>query len=132
MVAILSFRRGAIQEAERAELREKLQQTLEEGQTIEGVVSSIRDFGAFVDIGGVDGLIPISEIGWSRVDKVDEYFTVGQKIQAVIKKLDWDKDRISLVIRKPRKTMEQSGNSFPPKAQPIWEASPDSLRSGPL
>ena len=91
---VLSAR--AIQEAERAELREKLQQTLEEGQTIEGVVSSIRDFGAFVDIGGVDGLIPISEIGWSRVDKVDEYFTVGQKIQAVIKKLDWDKDRISL------------------------------------
>jgi len=91
---VLSAR--AIQEAERAELREKLQQTLEEGQTVEGVVSSIRDFGAFVDIGGVDGLIPISEIGWSRVEKVDEYFTVGQKVQAVIKKLDWDKDRISL------------------------------------
>ncbi len=86
----------AIQEAERAELREKLEETLEEGQTIEGVVSSIRDFGAFVDIGGVDGLIPISEIGWSRIEKVDEYFTVGQKIQAVIKKLDWEKDRISL------------------------------------
>ena len=91
---VLSAR--AIQEAERAELREKLQQTLEEGQTIEGIVSSIRDFGAFVDIGGVDGLIPISEIGWSRVDKVNEYFTVGQKVQAVIKKLDWEKDRISL------------------------------------
>ena len=91
---VLSAR--AIQEAERAELREKLQQTLEEGQTIEGVISSIREFGAFVDIGGVDGLIPISEIGWSRVDKVDEYFAVGQKVQAVIKKLDWEKDRISL------------------------------------
>ncbi len=91
---VLSAR--AIQEAERAELREKLQETLEEGQTVEGVVSSIREFGAFVDIGGVDGLIPISEIGWSRVEKVDEHFTVGQKVQAVIKKLDWDKDRISL------------------------------------
>lgn len=86
----------AIQEAERAELRDKLIEKLEEGQTIEGVVSSIRDFGAFVDIGGVDGLIPISEIGWSRVEKVDEYFTVGQKVQAVVKKIDWDKDRISL------------------------------------
>lgn len=94
---ILSAR--AIQEAERAELREKLQETLEEGQTVEGVVSSIRDFGAFVDIGGVDGLIPISEIGWSRVEKVDDYFTVGQKVQAVIKKLDWDKDRISLSFK---------------------------------
>lgn len=94
---VLSAR--AIQEAERAEMREKLQETLEEGQTIEGVISSIRDFGAFVDIGGVDGLIPISEIGWSRVEKVDDYFTVGQKVQAVIKKLDWDKDRISLSFK---------------------------------
>jgi len=91
---VLSAR--AIQEEEREQLRENLQATLVEGQTVEGVVSSIRDFGAFVDIGGVDGLIPISEIGWSRVDRVDEYFTVGQKVQAVIKKLDWDKDRISL------------------------------------
>jgi small subunit ribosomal protein S1 len=86
----------AIQEAERQESREKLQETLVEGQTIEGVVSSIREFGAFIDIGGVDGLIPISEIGWSRVENVDEYFTVGQKVQAVVKKLDWENDRISL------------------------------------
>lgn len=86
----------AIQEAERQEIRETLQQTLKEGQTVEGVISSIRTFGAFVDIGGVDGLIPISEIGWSRVEKVEEHFAVGQKVQAVIKKLDWENDRISL------------------------------------
>lgn len=91
---VLSAR--ALQEAEREEIREKLRQTLQEGQTVEGVVSSIRDFGAFVDIGGVDGLIPISEIGWSRVDKVAEHFAVGQKVQAVIKKLDWENNRISL------------------------------------
>ena len=91
---VLSAR--ALQEAEREETREKLQQTLQEGQTVEGVVSSIRDFGAFVDIGGVDGLIPISEIGWSRVEKVAEHFSVGQKVQAVIKKLDWENNRISL------------------------------------
>jgi small subunit ribosomal protein S1 len=86
----------ALQEAEREEIRERLQETLKEGQTVEGVVSSIRDFGAFVDIGGVDGLIPISEIGWSRVEKVSEHFTVGQKVQAVVKKLDWENNRISL------------------------------------
>jgi len=91
---VLSAR--AIQEAERAELRDKLQETLEEGQTIEGIVSSIREFGAFVDIGGIDGLIPISEIGWSRVENVEDHFTVGQKVQAIVKKLDWEKDRISL------------------------------------
>ncbi len=86
----------AIQEAERQEIRDNLRTTLVEGQTVEGIISSIRDFGAFVDIGGVDGLIPISEIGWSRVEKVDEHFTVGQKVQAIVKKLDWENDRISL------------------------------------
>ncbi len=91
---VLSAR--AIQEAEREETREKLRETLQEGQTVEGVVTSIRDFGAFVDIGGVDGLIPISEIGWSRVEKVAEHFSVGQEVQAVIKKLDWENNRISL------------------------------------
>lgn len=109
---VLSAR--ALQEAERAEQREKLQETLQEGQTIEGVVSSIRDFGAFVDIGGVDGLIPISEIGWSRVDKVEEYFTVGQKVQAVIKKLDWEKDRISLSYKETQADpWEEVVNKFP-------------------
>ena len=76
-----------------------MQESLQEGQTVEGVVSSIRDFGAFVDIGGVDGLIPISEIGWSRVEKVSEHFTVGQKVQAVVKKLDWENNRISLSFK---------------------------------
>jgi small subunit ribosomal protein S1 len=109
---VLSAR--ALQEAERAELREKLQETLQEGQTIEGVVSSIRDFGAFVDIGGVDGLIPISEICWSRVDKVEEYFTVGQKVQAVIKKLDWEKDRISLSFKETQADpWDEVVNKFP-------------------
>jgi small subunit ribosomal protein S1 len=91
---VLSAR--AIQEAERAQQREKLVQTLEEGQTVEGEISSIRDFGAFVDLGGVDGLIPISEIGWSRVEKVAEHFSPGQKVKVVVKKIDWEKDRISL------------------------------------
>ena len=91
---VLSAR--AIQEAEREELKEKLQEVLEEGQTVEGVISSIRDFGAFVDIGGVDGLIPISEIGWSRVENVADYFTVDQRVTVVVKKIDWEKDRISL------------------------------------
>lgn len=91
---VLSAR--AIQEQEREAQKEKLKETLEEGQTVEGEISSIRDFGAFVDLGGVDGLIPISEVGWSRVEKIDEYFTVGQKVQIVIKSIDWEKDRISL------------------------------------
>ena len=86
----------AVEEAERREKRESLQQSLHEGDTVTGQISSIRDFGAFVDLGGVDGLIPISEIGWTRVERIDEFFTIGQEVQVVVKKLDWDNDRISL------------------------------------
>ena len=93
----------AVEEAERAEKREKLVETLTEGQTVEGEVTSIRDFGVFVDIGGIDGLIPISEIGWTRVEKVDEHFTLGQKLLAVVKKIDWDSDRISLSYKETLK-----------------------------
>ncbi|MCK9173955.1 MAG: 30S ribosomal protein S1 [Desulforhopalus sp.] len=93
----------AIQEQEREEKKEKLKETLEEGQVVKGEISSIRDFGAFVDLGGVDGLIPVSEIGWSRVDKVEDYFSVGQQVEVVVKSLDWDKERISLSYKATQK-----------------------------
>lgn len=86
----------AIQEEEREARREELKKTLTEGDIVDGEISSIRDFGAFVDLGGVDGLIPISEVGWTRVDNLSEFFTVGQKVKVVVKKLDWDNNRISL------------------------------------
>lgn len=86
----------AILEREREELREKLKETLQEGQTVKGEISSIRDFGAFVDLGGIDGLIPVSEIGWSHVDNVEDHFTSGQKVEVVVKSIDWAKERISL------------------------------------
>ncbi|MEA3467416.1 MAG: 30S ribosomal protein S1 [Thermodesulfobacteriota bacterium] len=89
----------ALLEAEREKLREALRETLEEGQTISGVITSIREFGAFVDIGGVDGLVPISEIGWSRVENINDYYAVDQKVSVVIKKLDWENNRISLSIK---------------------------------
>ncbi len=89
----------AILEEARLQQKEKLQETLEEGQTIGGTITSIRDFGAFVDIGGVDGLIPISEIGWSRVENINDHFSVGQEVNVVIKNLDWDKDRIALSLK---------------------------------
>lgn len=109
---VLSAR--AIQEEEREAQKEKLKETLEEGQTVEGEISSIRDFGAFVDLGGVDGLIPISEVGWSRVEKIDEYFTIGQKVQIVIKSIDWEKDRISLSYKATQADpFEEVPNKYP-------------------
>jgi len=88
-----------ILELEREKLRDSLKETLAEGQTIEGVITSIQDFGAFVDIGGVDGLVPISEIGWSRVENINDYYAVDQKVSVVVKKLDWDNNRITLSIK---------------------------------
>ena len=91
---VLSAR--ALLEEQQAEKREQLKSELQEGQTVSGVVTSIRDFGVFIDIGGMDGLIPLSEIGWSRTENAADFFQIGQQVQAVIKKLDWENARISL------------------------------------
>lgn len=88
-----------LQEEERRLKVEELRAELQEGQSIEGTVSAIRPFGLFVDIGGIDGLVPISEVGWSRVDNLEDTYHVGQQVEAVIKGLDWDNDRISLSIK---------------------------------
>jgi len=92
--------RRALLEQERRQQQEALQETLQEGMTVGGRITSIRDFGAFVDIGGVDGLIPISEIGWGRVDDINEILHVGQEVEAVILSLDWEKQRIALSLKK--------------------------------
>lgn len=89
----------AIQEEERERQKDLLKTSLQEGQTVQGTVTSIREFGAFIDIGGIDALIPISEIGWSRVDNIAEYLSVGQEVKAIIKSLDWEKNRISASLR---------------------------------
>lgn len=94
---ILSAR--AAQEDQRARDREGLKETLVEGMQVSGTVTSLRDFGAFVDIGGVDGLIPLSELAWGQTERVEDILSRGQQVQVVIKRLDWDKDRISLSLR---------------------------------
>ena len=91
--------RRALLEREREQQREALQNTLQEGMTICGTITSIRDFGAFVNIGGVDGLIPISEIGWGRVEDINEFLHVGQQVETVVLSLDWDKQRIALSLK---------------------------------
>ncbi len=105
-----------LQEEERQLKKEELQNVLEEGQSIEGTVSAIRPFGLFVDIGGIDGLVPISEVGWSRVDNLEESYSIGQQVQAVVKGLDWENDRISLSIKQ---TLEDP-----------WEAAVKNLSEG--
>jgi small subunit ribosomal protein S1 len=80
--------RRELLEQERAEMREKTWETLEEGQIREGVVRSVKDFGAFVDVGGVDGLLPIGEMSWARVSKVDDLIRPGDKVTVKVLRID--------------------------------------------
>ena len=91
--------RRALLEEEQLRLREQAQAGISVGMTVAGTVISLQDFGAFVDIGGLEGLIPISEIGWTRVNDVREVLTVGQQLQVVIKAIDREKERISLSLK---------------------------------
>ena len=95
---IVGGRRDLIKKEEAAK-KEKAYATLEEGQTVEGVVSRIANFGAFVDIGGVDGLIHISELSWGRVKKVSDVLKEGDKVEATLLKLDKENDKISLSLK---------------------------------
>jgi small subunit ribosomal protein S1 len=94
---IVSNRR--VLEEERRELKDALRESLEEGMTVSGEITSIRKFGAFVDIGGLEGLVPVSEISWGRVDDIESLLSVGQKVDVAIKKLDWENDKFSFSLK---------------------------------
>lgn len=91
--------RRALLEEERQQQRERLRETLQEGMTVKGIVTSLRDFGAFINVDGIEGLIPISEIGWGRVTEISEILSVGQEVEVAVKKLDWENDRFSFSLR---------------------------------
>ncbi|MEI6209451.1 MAG: 30S ribosomal protein S1 [Desulfuromonadales bacterium] len=91
--------RRALLEEEQRRLKDEAQAGMREGMTVTGTVTSLQDFGAFVDIGGLEGLIPVSEIGWSRVRDVRDVLSVGQQLQVVIKTIDREKERISLSLK---------------------------------
>ncbi|MDU0459433.1 MAG: 30S ribosomal protein S1 [Geobacteraceae bacterium] len=95
---IIVSRRSLLEEEQRR-LKDEAQAAISEGSTVNGTVTSLQDFGAFVDIGGLEGLIPISEIGWSRVKDVRDVLSVGQQVQVVIKKIDRENDRIGLSLK---------------------------------
>ena len=94
---VLSHR--AIMERERKEKREKLINELAPGQIMEGVVRNLRDFGAFVDLGGVDGLIHVSQLSWERVKHPSDVLQVGQTVKVRIEKVDKETGKIGLAYR---------------------------------
>ncbi len=91
-------RRVVAEEEERVN-KERRYSELKEGETVRGVVRSLADYGAFVDIGGVDGLLHFGEISWARVTKPSDVLSVGQEIEARILKIDQEKRRISLGMK---------------------------------
>jgi len=91
--------RRTILEEERQKLRDALRQSLKEEMTVSGKITSIRKFGAFVDIGGIEGLIPVSAISWDRTADINHSLSVGQNVEVVIKKLDWANNRFSFSLK---------------------------------
>ena len=91
--------RRSIVEAERRERNEALKLVLHEGDRVKGTVTSLQKFGAFVDIGGVEGLLPVSELAWGRTEKTSDVLSVGQPVEVQIKRLDWENERISLSLK---------------------------------
>ncbi|HEV3203042.1 MAG TPA: S1 RNA-binding domain-containing protein [Gemmataceae bacterium] len=91
--------RRALIEKEREENREKLWNELAEGQVRSGVVRSVREFGAFVDLGGVDGLLHVSEMSWNRVQDPNQIVQLGQTVKVVVLKIDREKRKLSLGLK---------------------------------
>jgi small subunit ribosomal protein S1 len=89
----------ALLEREREEAAAKLWAELAEGQIREGIVRSVRDFGAFVDLGGADGLLHVSEMSWSRVADPSSFVQAGQRVKVVVLKVDREKRKISLGLK---------------------------------
>ena len=91
--------RRAIMEETRAEARSEIVQNLVEGQAVKGVVKNITDYGAFVDLGGVDGLLHVTDIAWRRVNHPSEVLTVGETVRVQVIKINPETQRISLGIK---------------------------------
>ena len=91
--------RRAIMEETRAEQRSELVQNLAEGQIVDGVVKNITDYGAFVDLGGIDGLLHVTDIAWKRVNHPSDVLTVGQTMKVQIVRINPETQRISLGMK---------------------------------
>ena len=100
--------RRAVLEDERREVRQKILDELQPGKVVEGVISNIVEFGAFVDLDGIDGLIHISELSWSHVNHPSEVLQIGEKVRVKVLDIDRDRQRISLGLKQTQADPWQS------------------------
>src|SRR5579872_4137102 len=105
--------RRVIGEEEERATRQRRFEEIREGRTMSGVVRSLAPYGAFIDLGGVDGLLHVSDIAWGRVNKPDDVLTLGQQVEAVVLKVDAEKRRISLGLKQLQPhPWDQAGEKF--------------------
>ncbi len=110
--------RRAIMEETRAEQRSELVQNLAEGQIVDGVVKNITDYGAFVDLGGIDGLLHVTDIAWKRVNHPNDVLAVGQHVKVQIVRINPETQRISLGMKQLDKDpWDGVGTKYPLGAQ---------------
>jgi small subunit ribosomal protein S1 len=110
----LVLSRRALLDKEREESREKTWNELAEGQVRKGVVRSVKDFGAFVDLGGVDGLLHVGDMSWSRVENAGSVVQPGQALDVLVLKVDRDKRKISLGVKQLGPSpWDDIGKSYP-------------------
>ena len=91
--------RRAVMEAAQGVERQSLLESLQEGSVVKGIVKNITDYGAFVDLGGIDGLLHITDLAWRRVKHPSEVLTVGDEVEAKVLKFDQEKNRVSLGLK---------------------------------
>ena len=91
--------RRALLETERKKLRENTLQTLAPGQIVDGVIKNLTDYGAFIDLGGIDGLLHVTDMSWGRVNHPSEIFQVGDEIKVKVLKFDSENERVSLGLK---------------------------------
>jgi len=108
--------RRAVLEEEARSVKERRHAEIHEGDIVRGTVRSLVDYGAFIDLGGLDGLLHVSDIAWSRVSKPEDVLTVGQEIEAKVLKVDGEKQRISLGMKQLQ-------------AHP-WDSVPEKFKTG--
>ncbi len=95
---VILSRRALLQEERDAE-RERLKSSLSVGMDLRGKVRSVQSFGAFVDLGGIDGLIPVSELAWGRVEKTEDVLSTGDEVEVKVIGIDWAKERLTLSLK---------------------------------
>lgn len=92
---VILSRRPLLEKIEKEKIT-GLKNSLQPGMTVSGAVTSVQKFGAFIDLGGIQGLLPVSEMGWGRVDDPKVLYAPGDKVEAVIINIDWERNRITL------------------------------------